>query len=185
MAFLSSSYDTPSQHIGNGIWPTPGENPTPACMVAKEREPKHNAHEYWEAPRLQANVIRDQQPIWSFLPRFSEPTCNMDHLIIDLLEANQLEEDQRERYREFSKKSFPSVDSLLNPILYDPQKPVASMIARHVAKIVMVYTIPEKIALLYMICILTRVRYIHHNYSRGLKGYLIATVVYLPHGREL
>ncbi|CAK7212288.1 hypothetical protein SBRCBS47491_001412 [Sporothrix bragantina] len=57
---------------------------------------------------------------------------------------------------EFTHANFPSVNSLLNPVLYEPDKPIASTIARHVAGTIMLYTTPEKTALLYMMCIYIR-----------------------------
>lgn len=57
---------------------------------------------------------------------------------------------------EFTHAYFPSVNSLLNPVLYEPDKPVASTIARHIAGTIMVYTTPEKTALLYMMCVYIR-----------------------------
>ncbi|ERT00651.1 hypothetical protein HMPREF1624_01880 [Sporothrix schenckii ATCC 58251] len=57
---------------------------------------------------------------------------------------------------EFTHTHFPSVHSLLNPVLYEPDRPVASTIARHVAGTVMDYASPEKTALLYITCIYVR-----------------------------
>lgn len=60
---------------------------------------------------------------------------------------------QRDRYHpadlktsELTNTHFPSVNSLLNPSFADLDRPVASTIARHLASVVRVATLPEKLA---------------------------------------
>lgn len=102
--------------------------------------------------RLNANKARNESPIWAITPTYCSPTNGMDALVIDLL----VKQRENNNATEFSKVDFPSVSSLLNPVLHEPDQPVASTIARHVASVIRVHTVPEKIALLYAICISLR-----------------------------
>jgi hypothetical protein len=159
LALLTSGGDLSGQPTASDTWSenVSGEGQIDSSISPQERVPKDNTDESFTEPRLQMNRIRDQTPVWSLVPTFSEPTCHIDHLITDLVAEGRREDKREERNQEFSRKNFPSVESLLNYVHYDPLKPVASTIARHVARVIRVHTVPEKIALLYMMCILIRV----------------------------
>ena len=96
--------------------------------------------------RAEANRIRDKVPIWGMLPMFSPPMCPMDALVVTLVEQRKKHGNFEDNDKEFANTNFPSVNSLLNPVLYESDKPVASTIARHVASVIRVHTTPEKIA---------------------------------------
>lgn len=102
--------------------------------------------EDFHASRLEANRLKAQNPIWASTPTYSSPICPIDRLIIDLIESRKLHNQLNPDLREFSHKNFPSVDSLLNPSLAEPDDPVASTLAKHVAGVIRVHTLPEKLA---------------------------------------
>ncbi|KAH8660231.1 hypothetical protein BX600DRAFT_467431 [Xylariales sp. PMI_506] len=170
MSILSSTCElaVPGQPTTeNETWSSPpqfsGETSGPPNM---KRVLKEHTHPEFHEPRIKMNMIRDATPIWSIVPRFTDATCNMDHLIMDLIHESRQESDRSKRTKEFS-SNFPSVESLLNPVLYNPEKPVASTIASHVAKVTKGFSIPEKIAMVYMISILIRwyIRPTEENYD--------------------
>ncbi|CAK7271429.1 hypothetical protein SEPCBS57363_004613 [Sporothrix epigloea] len=68
---------------------------------------------------------------------------------------------------DFTHAHFPSVTSLLNPELREPEQPAAFILAHHVASTLLVYTTPERLALLYMMRIYTRwlIAPTHKNYD--------------------
>lgn len=105
----------------------------------------HNSNTFDDA-RVEVNRIRSNVPIWAIVPVFSQPTCIMDALVLSLVEKRKKFYNMDGNHKEFTNANFPSVSSLLNPILYEPDKPVASTIARHVASVIRVHTTPEKIA---------------------------------------
>lgn len=47
---------------------------------------------------------------------------------------------------EFAHRDFPSINSLVNPSIAEPDMPVASTVAKNLTDITRVYTLPEKIA---------------------------------------
>lgn len=108
--------------------------------------------------RLQANSIRSSRPIWAITPAFTQPTSNVDNLIFSLINKATPVSSSGNHPQEFTATTFPSIMSLLNPS--DPttsdSHPVSSTIAKHVARVVTVSTLPEKIALLYVLCLLVR-----------------------------
>ncbi|KIW02317.1 uncharacterized protein PV09_06463 [Verruconis gallopava] len=106
--------------------------------------------------QARANAIRDRESLWSCLPKHCDPTGPFDEMILDLLRTYRDRNHMTETPLEFGHSDFPSVNSLLNPIIDEPDKPVSSTIARHMARVIRVNTLPEKIALLYITCMLIR-----------------------------
>ncbi|KAM5341448.1 hypothetical protein ACJ41O_014479 [Fusarium nematophilum] len=106
--------------------------------------------------RKEANSLRIQAKLWSFTPRYSPPTCTADSWLIDLIESRKQCEGPELDPSEPSSRDFPSINSLINPCMTELDKPVASAIAKHLTGVVRVHTLPEKIALLYVISLLTR-----------------------------
>lgn len=110
----------------------------------KDHDP--HQHDEFSNAKVEANKIRDKVPIWGMVPTFCPPMCPMDVLVLTLIEQRKKHANLDENNEEFANSNFPSVNSLLNPVLYEPDKPVASTIARHVASVIRVHTTPEKIA---------------------------------------
>lgn len=113
----------------------------------------------FQSARLDANNLRAQVFVWSITPQYSPPTCKVDRLLCDLIDSQKHHIALDQESSEFSHKSFPSVSSLLNLSLNELDKPVASTIAKHVAGVVRVHTLPEKLA----VCQLTQIIYFSNN----------------------
>lgn len=115
------------------------QNPQPAAIPTTCEGEFHSA-------RLEANSYRGTASVWSMTPQFSRPTCKVDRLLCDLIEAQKQEHLVHSESVEFAHGNFPSVNSLLNPSLTESDKPVASTIAKHVAGVVRVESLPGKLA---------------------------------------
>ncbi|KAH8172465.1 hypothetical protein LIA77_06720 [Sarocladium implicatum] len=103
-----------------------------------------------------ANTIRTQDQLWRHLPRYCSPTCKADKWMINVIETGKDARDAAKNAAEFASRDFPSINSLINPSESKPDTPVASAVAEHLIGIVRVHTLPEKIALLYVISHLLR-----------------------------
>jgi hypothetical protein len=66
----------------------------------------------------------------------------MGRIILDLIAQRPADL----KTSELTNSQFPSVNSLLNPSYVDHDRPVASTIARHLASVVRIATLPEKLA---------------------------------------
>lgn len=98
------------------------------------------------AGRVEANIMRQETVVWTMMPRYTPPTCHVDRMLLGLIDSLKLRHQIDPTSNEFTHKNFPSVASLLNPSLVEPDKPVASTIAKHVSGVIRVHTLPEKIA---------------------------------------
>lgn len=54
-------------------------------------------------------------PIWEALPRHQPPTCQLDKILVDLINSKRDCDGNGANAAEFSSAQFPSVNSLLNP----------------------------------------------------------------------
>lgn len=66
--------------------------------------------------------------------------------MINLVESRKNARDAARNAAEFANRDFPSINSLVNPFVTEPDTPVASAVAEHLIGIVRVHTLPEKIA---------------------------------------
>jgi hypothetical protein len=105
------------------------------------------------ASRIEANRLREMATPWQTIPTYCPPATRIDRLILNIIELSRLQAQSDSNPTEFTHAHFPSVSSLLNPALTEPDKPVASTIARHVASVIRVHTFPEKIAVSFLFLI--------------------------------
>ena len=133
---------------GNAFEGSPAsQNSSPNGLSAEQED--------FNTARVTANTMGAGSPIWSAVPRYTPPTTPIDSLIVNLIESRKLNYQHDADIREFSHKNFPSVNSLLNPSVAEPDEPVASTIARHVVGIIRVHTLPEKLAVRAPLFVLT------------------------------
>lgn len=94
--------------------------------------------------------------VWTALPKHTLPTCALDSVLTNLVLSRRLFEASGGNDQEFQKRSFPSIQSLLNP-KYDPIKtPVTSTIVNDIIHVMTVPTLPEQIAILYVMSAVVR-----------------------------
>lgn len=146
--YIAVSLDIES--LTAGSFPSGFENfPIPAVPPADpgidEQHHIYTPADFHDA-RAKSTKVRDGVHIWEMLPKHSPPHCPMDALVYSLIERRKKQASPDVGAAEFSNANFPSVSALLNPVLYEEDKPVASTIARHVASVLRVYTTPEKTA---------------------------------------
>jgi hypothetical protein len=106
--------------------------------------------------RLEANGFRSNRPLWALSPRFCRPTCKMDYLVHTLMHQGR-HSTGAASVVEFTRPDFPSVGSLLNPVVTEVTDKENTMgpktieegaeaSAHHIADAINVPTMPEKIA---------------------------------------
>ncbi|KAH6663619.1 hypothetical protein F5X68DRAFT_279744 [Plectosphaerella plurivora] len=102
--------------------------------------------------REEANRMRARSSVWTHLPKHCSALSPLGRITLSLIAQRPADLTTSE----LSNSHFPSVNSLLNPSFADHDRPIASTIARHLASVVRVATLPEKLALLYMNALLVR-----------------------------
>ena len=88
---------------------------------------------------------------WTTLPKHIAPTCTLDHVITDLIATRR----QHDNMAEFQRHDFPSVQSLLNPSSTGAT-PVTSAIVKQIIHAMTVPTLPEQVAILYVMSTIIR-----------------------------
>ncbi|KAF1969677.1 hypothetical protein BU23DRAFT_571398 [Bimuria novae-zelandiae CBS 107.79] len=113
-------------------------------------EPEHSS-----ATSLQLSVEHHsaesttQQVLWKSLPKHIPPTCALDRAMPNMVNTRRMHETTGGNDQEFRTAVFPSVQSLLNPSS-DVQAPLATSIVRDIVSALSVHTLPEQIAVLYI-----------------------------------
>lgn len=94
------------------------------------------------------------------LPRHIGPTCQLDRVVIDLIQTRRPFELTGGNFEEFRERPFPSVSSLLNPIEEANRSPVTSSIVTNIIQVMTVPILPsnlaEQIAILYFMSSIIR-----------------------------
>ncbi|KAK7187679.1 BZIP transcription factor [Paraphaeosphaeria sporulosa] len=90
------------------------------------------------------------QAVWTALPRHVPSTCALDSAILNLINIRRSHEATGGNIQEFQKAIFPSVQSLLNPPGDAVKAPLANSIVRDIVSALAVRTIPEQVAILYI-----------------------------------
>ncbi|OCK75636.1 hypothetical protein K432DRAFT_429272 [Lepidopterella palustris CBS 459.81] len=94
--------------------------------------------------------------VWAALPNILPPTCPLDKVLVELVRSRRLHEDRCGNIQGFQKQRFPSVHSLLNPE-HEPEKgPATSTVVKNIIHIMKMTTVPEQIAVLYMMSCVVR-----------------------------
>ncbi|CAK7212670.1 hypothetical protein SCUCBS95973_001542 [Sporothrix curviconia] len=114
------------------------------------------------------HTIAKGQHVWSTLPPHLPATCLLDEVVIDILLSRRLLESSGGNNQEFQRRNFPSIQSLLNPVLSlatslddtdsdaalssSPSSPgpVTNTIVNKIIHVMTVPTLPEQIAILYV-----------------------------------
>ena len=89
---------------------------------------------------------------WTTLPKHIAPTCTIDHVVINLIATRR----RLDNMAEFQRHDFPSVQSLLNPTSSTGASPVTSVIVKQIIHAMAVPTLPEQIAILYVMSTIIR-----------------------------
>jgi hypothetical protein len=100
----------------------------------------------------------DGLPPWAVLPQHVAPQYQIDHVIAAVTRNRRMHQAESGNKIEFSSTTYPSIASLLNPSTERASKyPVSSTLAKH-APWMSVPSLPEKLAVMYGICNIVRVR---------------------------
>jgi len=120
--------------------------------------------------------IVEPTEIWRLLPLHTEPTCRLDEVICRQRIGSQRQSNP-DPHREFSSTTFPSVQSLLNPIEDGSTNPVSSAVAKH-SSMWHALGFVEKLAVHYLLSLYVRVSLCGDNYQSGTKRQLVACNAY-------
>ncbi|CAK7226382.1 hypothetical protein SBRCBS47491_006213 [Sporothrix bragantina] len=148
----------------NGMQPPPPPPPHQALLSPPPSLPSptadaHLVHAY--------HSIAKGQHIWSTLPPHLPATCLLDEVVIEILLSRRPLESSGGNNQEFQRRNFPSIQSLLNPVLSlatslddtesdasssSPSSPgpVTNTIVNKIIHVMTVPTLPEQIAILYV-----------------------------------
>jgi hypothetical protein len=88
--------------------------------------------------------------VWSTLPKHTPSTCDLDTVVINLIQQRRQLESTGGNVSEFTRHAFPSIQSLLNPTYEPLASPVTSTIVKNIIHVMTVPTLPEQIAILYV-----------------------------------
>jgi len=102
------------------------------------------------------NSFSTEGQVWSSLPKHTAPNCPLDYVLVNLVRVRRACEGAGGNVQEFQKRKFPSVQSLLNPKREAERSPVTSAIVNNIIHIMTVPTLPEQIAILYVMSSLVR-----------------------------
>ncbi|KAL1893993.1 hypothetical protein Sste5346_006135 [Sporothrix stenoceras] len=147
----------------------PSPSPTNDAQLVHTATHGH-AHAY--------HTIARGQHVWSTLPPHLAATCLLDEVVINLLQSRRPLESSGGNAQEFQRCTFPSVQSLLNPALSltssldeaeaassssstasSPAStvgPVTNTIVNKIIHVMTVPTLPEQIAILYVMSAVVR-----------------------------
>ncbi|KIW03533.1 uncharacterized protein PV09_05294 [Verruconis gallopava] len=98
-------------------------------------------------------------PVWQALPKHTpptSPTCALDIVMTNLIQNRRAYEASGGNDQEFRKRAFPSIQSLLNPTYDAVKAPVTSTIVNNIIHVMTVPTLPEQIAILYVMSSVVR-----------------------------
>lgn len=92
--------------------------------------------------------------VWAAIPKHTAPTCLLDHVLLDLTRQRR----KQDNANEFHRSVFPSIQSLLNPCSEQQAKasPVTFAIVNKIIRVMTVPTLPEQIAILYVMSSVVR-----------------------------
>lgn len=96
-------------------------------------------------------------PPWLRLPMHVEPTTRVESVLLGLINSGREQIHKAGQMAELSEPAFPSVASLLNPDTSNANQLIANGIGNHGKVTMNVPWVPEKIALMYLMCIYVRV----------------------------
>lgn len=139
-------------------------------------------HTHTHAHAHAYHTIARGQHVWSTLPPHLAATCLLDEVVINLLQSRRPLESSGGNAQEFQRRTFPSVQSLLNPALSlasslaeaeaeaasssSPMTasspaastigPVTNTIVNKIIHVMTVPTLPEQIAILYVMSAVVR-----------------------------
>lgn len=116
--------------------------------------------------------------VWSTLPRHLPPSCPLDHVVTNLVNSRR----PYDNIQEFQRRAFPSVQSLLNPTYEAIKSPVTSAIVKNIINVMTVPTLPEQIAILFVMSTVVRwqISPTQSNYD-GMPQWLRPTPAQLIH----
>lgn len=151
--------------------PLPPPSPTNDAQLVHTATHGH-AHAY--------HTIARGQHVWSTLPPHLAATCLLDEVVINLLQSRRPLESSGGNAQEYQRRTFPSIQSLLNPALSlasslaeaeannasssastasSPASsvgPVTNTIVNKIIHVMTVPTLPEQIAILYVMSAVVR-----------------------------
>lgn len=154
----SQSYPTRYQNIVTHVMSDPffleseisTENPAGIDLL----DPNLIAHADFPFNELQPPSLCIQ--VWEARPLHLPPTCRLDKIFLDIIEQRRLFGPLEGNVLEFSNASFPSVSALLNPDHHTSTLPLTTAIVTHVIYVLTVSTLPEQIAIMYVMCTMMR-----------------------------
>lgn len=139
-----------SSHMQRGEFGTSNKSNSREGHQKKESHASKRVEE--PCQRLAQTITSDQ--VWTAMPKHSVPTCLVDRGTLDLVRSRKM----RDNASEFQGHPFPSVHSLLNPTLDTniTRCPVTSSIVNNIIPVTTVPTLPEQIAILYVMAAVIR-----------------------------
>lgn len=123
-------------------------------MIGANTLPEIQRYEFTKADIPLATLSSEE--VYSTLPKHIPPTCALDRVFISLLQSRRPYELNGGNIEEFQKAAFPSIQSLLNPASRPQRSPVTSTIVEQVINVMTVPTLPEQIAILYVMASIIR-----------------------------
>ncbi|KAI1323828.1 hypothetical protein F5Y16DRAFT_382690 [Xylariaceae sp. FL0255] len=142
----NGAQDSPSyQHMPMKHWSSP-DGKSASYANADEPHPRHDVIE----PYIGA--------VWGFKGPFLhlEPSCPLDQLILDFLYERRQRAIEGVSAQEIVGPRYPSVSSLLNPQNSIYSHPVSRVFTDILATFPDIYRLPEKVAMLYIMFLITR-----------------------------
>lgn len=95
-------------------------------------------------------------PHWERLPIHVGASCQLDTVLLGLLESSRNQVHDHDAISELSNQTFPSIASLLNPETQSARSPISNAIGRHGLITMQVPSLPLKLAIMYNMCVLLR-----------------------------
>ena len=92
-------------------------------------------------------------PVWGRLPLHVEARCQLDSVLLGLIESSR---QHLQDSGELPDTSFPSIKSLLNPAARDVQNPISNALGQHGKVSMAISGTPERVACLYYLSLLVR-----------------------------
>lgn len=128
-----------------------------------------NAQDEWPAStntsvvELSGTTLSD--PVWERLPLHVEARCQLDSVLLGLIESSR---QHLQESGELPETSFPSIKSLLNPAARDAQNPISNALGQHGKVSMAIPGSPERVACLYYLSLL--VRWLVHPTRRNFEA---------------